>query len=116
MLCGFQEDDLPIFGRIDDIMVVTSTPMFSIRLFTTLGINNHLLNYAIEHAHCSTLILISQLIYPEPLSPYQRIGDDNVYNCFAVAGSKYYSFIVVMLPSVLIIICNYNNCIIILTL
>ena len=79
MLCGFQEDDLPIFGRIDDIMVVTSTPMFSIRLFTTLGINNHLLSYAIEHAHRSTLILISQLIYPEPLSPHQRIGDDNVY-------------------------------------
>ena len=81
VLCGFQEDDLPIFGRIDDIMVVTSTPIFSIRLFTTLGINNHLLSYAIEHAHRSTLILIhvSQLIYPEPLSPHQRIGDDNVY-------------------------------------
>lgn len=79
VMCGFQEDDLPIFGRIDDILLITSTPMFSITLFTTLGISNHLLCYAIEHAHRTTLILLSQLTCPEPLSPHQTIGDGNVY-------------------------------------
>lgn len=79
VIYGFQEDDLPVFGRIDDILVITATPMLSIRLFRTLGINNHLLCYAIEHTHQKVLILLNQLICPDPLSPHQRIGDDNLY-------------------------------------
>ena len=79
MLCDYQEDDLPAFGKIDDIIVITSTPLLSIILFSTLGINNHLLSYAIRHAHRSSLILVSQLKYPEPLSAHSSIGDSNIY-------------------------------------
>ena len=79
MICGFQEDDLPTFGRIDEILVITATPIFSLRLFTTLGLNNHLLSYAIERMHKTSLILLSQLVHQEPLTSHQRTGDDNVY-------------------------------------
>ena len=80
VICGFQEDDLPIFGRIDEIMVITETPIFSVRLFRTLGINNHLLCYAVECMHQKTLLLLTDLVHPEPLSPHQTIGDSNVPN------------------------------------
>ena len=79
VICGFQEDDLPIFGRIDAIMVITGTPIFSLRIFRTLGLSNHLLCYAIERLHKTSLVLLSQLMHKEPLTPHQRTGDDNVY-------------------------------------
>ena len=79
MICGFQEDDLPLFGRIDEIMVIAATSILSLRLFTTLGLNNHLLSYVIERMHKTSLILLSGLVHQEPLTSHQRTGDDNVY-------------------------------------
>ena len=74
--CDYQATDLPAFGKIDDTIV---TPLLSIRLFSTPGITNHLLSYAIKHAQWSSLILVSQLKYPEPLSAHNGIGDSNIY-------------------------------------
>ena len=79
VICGFQDDDLPLFARIDDIMVITATPVLSVRVFRTVGINNHLQCYAIEHAHQRSFILVTQLVHPEPLSPHQKLGDKNIY-------------------------------------
>lgn len=79
-MCGFQQqDDLPMFGRICNIKVITATSILSIRLFNTIGINNHLQCYAIENAHHTFLTLVTHLVHPEPLSAHQQIGDDNVY-------------------------------------
>ena len=79
VLCDFQEDDLPVFGKINDIIVITGTPLFSLKLFTTLGINNHLLCFVIERTHRSCFVCVSRLKFPEPLSAHSCIGDSNTY-------------------------------------
>lgn len=79
MISGFQDDDLPVFARIDDIMVIAATPVLSVRVFKSVGINNHLQCYAIENAHQTAFLLLSQLFFSEPLSPHQIIGDKNTY-------------------------------------
>ena len=69
MISGFQDDDLPLFARIDDIMVITATPVLSVRVFRTVGINSVMqLNMHIS--------LVTQLVHPEP---HQRLGDKNIY-------------------------------------
>ena len=79
MTCGFQDDDLPVFARIDDILVIATTPVISVRVFRTMGINNHLQCYSIKNAHQTELILLTSLVLTEPLSPHQIIGDKNTY-------------------------------------
>ena len=79
MICGFQDDDLPVFARIDDIVVIAVTPVLSVRVFRTVGINNHLQCYAIENAHQTAIILLTSLVLSEPLSPHQIVGDKNTY-------------------------------------
>ena len=79
VICVFQSDDLPVFARIDDMMVVATTPVLSVRVFRTVGINNHLQCYAIENAHRTDTILLTSLVLPEPLSPHQILGDKNTY-------------------------------------
>ena len=79
MLHDHQQDDLPAFGKIDDIIVITGTPLLSIRLFNTIRINNHLLCYVIQHAYRSSLVTLSHLKYPEPLAAHSSIGDSNLY-------------------------------------
>lgn len=79
VMYGFKDDDLPMFGRIDKIMVISGTCVFLITKFKTLGINNHLLCYAVKNCHQSNLILLSHLVHLEPLSPHHMIGDNNVY-------------------------------------
>lgn len=79
VLCDYQQDDLPAFGKIDDILVITGTPLLSIKRFSTLGINNHLLCFVIKPAHQSLFMRLSQLKYPEPLSAHSSIGDNNIY-------------------------------------
>ena len=78
VLCYFQEDDVPVFGKID-IIVITGTPLFSLKMFTTLGINNHLLCFVIKCSHQSSFVCVSQLKFPEPLSAHSCIGDSNIY-------------------------------------
>ena len=47
MLCGWQDDDLPAFALIKDVVVVTGCPLLVLEMFRTDGINNHLLAYLI---------------------------------------------------------------------
>ena len=75
VVCGHQYDDLPKFGRIEDILVIIGTPLLSLGLYTILGIN-HPPCYAISNAHRPLLISLSDLAHPEPLC---NIGDSNLY-------------------------------------
>ena len=79
MIVGFQEDDLPSFGQINDILVLVGTPLFCVKLYNTIGINNHLSCYAVVCAYQYVLVLVSKLVSPEPLGAHTSIGDDNVY-------------------------------------
>lgn len=79
VLCSWQEDDLPRFGQIRDMIVITGTPILAVKLYNTLGINNHLLSYAITSTLQSSVISLSNLVHFQPLSAHTCCGDSNVY-------------------------------------
>ena len=54
-------DDLPVFEKITDILVLVKTPLIAIEKFRTEGINNHLLANRISHTHSHSLLLLSNL-------------------------------------------------------
>ena len=62
MHSGFQLDDLPIFSKIVDIIVLAeSIPVLQIDTYKTWGINNHLTAFQISRTSTNTAILLSQL-------------------------------------------------------
>ena len=76
---GFQDDDLPLFGQITDILVLVGTPLVSVKLYTTLGINNHLSCFAIACTYQYSIFPVSKLVSLEPLTAHKSIGDENIY-------------------------------------
>ena len=88
VLCGWQTDDLPVFAKINAIIILVGTPLFVVEIFKTTGVNNHLLSYAIEDSYIQSVLLVSKLVYKQSLSPHQSIGDSNTYialrsHCFS---------------------------------
>ena len=46
--CGWQTtDDLPVFAKICDILVIVNCSLLYVEVFDTEGINNHLSAYAL---------------------------------------------------------------------
>ena len=79
MAIGFQQDDLPLFGQIKDIMVLVGTPIFGVKVYTTMGINNHLSCFCVVCAYQHSLIPVSKLVCSDTYSIHQSLGDDNMY-------------------------------------
>ena len=50
--------------------------------FATVGINNHLLCYLIEHTHQVTVVCISKLVDPRPFTAHMFRGDGGKYIAF----------------------------------
>ena len=78
-MVGFQPNDLPAFAQINDIIVLVGTPLLSVKVYTTIGINNHLSCFAIECAYQYSLIPVSKLVSSEPLAAHNSIADENIY-------------------------------------
>ena len=64
---------------IKDILVVAGTPLISLCLYKTLGINNHLLCFAISNAHQSSVIGLSRVVHRQPLCAHSILGDGHLY-------------------------------------
>lgn len=79
MLVGWQQDDLPQFAKIKDILVMVETPVLVVEKFITHGINNHLLCYLIEHTYQTFAVCVSQLIDTHPFTAHTYIGDRGLY-------------------------------------
>ena len=45
---GWQDNDLPQFGRIQVLMMVSHVPIAAITLYATLGIDRHYHSYAVS--------------------------------------------------------------------
>ena len=76
---GFEHNDLPSFGQLADMLVIVRTPLLYVKRYKTIGINNHLLCYAIKHTYEYSLISLSSLVFTEPLSAHTSVGDVNLY-------------------------------------
>ena len=79
VLCGWQSDDLPIFAKVDSILVIVGVPLLLVEVFHTVGFNNHILSYSITDSYTSSVISISKLDSKQPLSTHKSIGDANIY-------------------------------------
>ncbi len=76
LLGGFQEDDLPFFVKINDLVVAsTSIPIVAVDMYRTEGINCHIASYLIKRTNEQSLLLLSSLRYKNPLYPHSYGGD-----------------------------------------
>ena len=79
MLCGRQDDDLPAFGKIREILVISGSAMLYVENYTTIGINNHLMSHAIVRTHKLMIVPVSNLADPYPFTAHTFIGDGHLY-------------------------------------
>ena len=79
VLCGWQDDDLPMFALIKDITVVAECPLVALEKFTTEGINNHLQSYLITSTRHVFVSKVSSLPYKDPITAHFYPGDGGLY-------------------------------------
>ena len=72
ILYGFQEDDLPVFGKIFDILLVKQTPFLCVQLFSTNGMDHHYNSYVLQLTDSKEVVPMSdQHKYFNLLNPMQ---------------------------------------------
>ena len=76
---GWQNDDLPQFARIRDIIMVVECPLLVLDTFITQGINNHLLSYLIKGTRHVFIIRVSSLVVRDTFMAHTYPGDGNLY-------------------------------------
>ena len=74
VLTGFQEDDLPIFSRICDILLQNERPMVQVVDFHTDGILQHYHSYSITPINNKHIICLHDLIEPRPFNSHLISG------------------------------------------
>lgn len=79
VLHKFQDNDLPQFGRIKDILVLSTTPLLAIEEYRTQGINNHLMSYCISRTNSKIVVLLSSLEEKQSYSSHIYQGDEEMY-------------------------------------
>lgn len=77
--CGWQTDELPVFGRITNILVIAGSRFCTVEKYTTIGLNNHLLSYSIVRTHQVCVLNVSMLRNPQTLFGHTFIGDNQLY-------------------------------------
>lgn len=77
VIMGWQEDDLPIFGQIQDIMVTDHDEVFfELMAYDTLGIHRHYHSFVIQKSlHEAAILSISELGYHETFYAHRLIND-----------------------------------------
>ena len=80
VLVGWQPaDDLPCFGKIEDILVIGGCSLLWLQLFTTAGINSHLLSYQVSLTLNKSLVILSTLVNKSTYTPHTFLGDNKLY-------------------------------------
>ena len=79
MLYGKQDDDLPGFGKVKDILVIGESPMLYIEKYVTTGINNHIMCHQIVRSHQYFVLPLTSLPDCYPYSSRTFIGDSQLY-------------------------------------
>ena len=62
----WQEDDLPLFGRVEDILTINDNVLFSVVKYKTLGIVHHFHSYSIRKTTFLDICWLSELIDYHP--------------------------------------------------
>lgn len=82
VIIGWQEDDLPLFGRVEDIFVVNNnTPLFHVLKYVTLGIDRHYHSFCIKKTDAHCVCWLSELIDYHPMQAH-NLSNSNLYITF----------------------------------
>lgn len=81
VLLGKQVNDLPLWGSIQEILTIDpgNYPMLYVEMYETIGINNHLMCFAITRKHAYEVILMSNLVDKYPYTAHNYVGDGHLY-------------------------------------
>ena len=79
VLIGFQDDDLPYFGKIRDILMICGTPLFVIANFKTVCLYSHLSAYEVMQTNNESVVLITELTSRQPYYSHLYVGDCQTY-------------------------------------
>ena len=74
------ENDLPLFGRIKEIVIINgNNAVLHVEQYLTVGLNNHILCHAVVHTHSFKTLMVSHLVDKYPYTAHTCIGDANLY-------------------------------------
>lgn len=63
----WQDDDLPIFGKIQDILVINKKVLFSVLHHTTSGIDQHYHSFVVVRTEEVSLFWLHEIVDEQPL-------------------------------------------------
>ena len=78
ILIGKQTDDLPVFAKITDLMVIVDYPIAEVNICRTVGLVNHLMSYMIILSLEFCCVSIVSLVECHPYSAH-TFDDGNLY-------------------------------------
>lgn len=70
MLVGWQDDDLPSFGRIQCIAVVNGSALFGVSIYQAYGIDRHYHSFLIEKTEAMAVYWLAELTDYQPLQAH----------------------------------------------
>ena len=73
-----QEDDLPLFGRINDIILINGSVLFRANQYRTQGIDRHYHSFCISNTAVESVCWLSELVDYHPLKGH-RLLNSNFY-------------------------------------
>ena len=80
VILDFQSDDLPLFGKIEEILVVASNlPLLAVKIYRTEGINVHIDGYQVSPTNKIIVVLLSNIKYKHSFASHTFIGDGFLY-------------------------------------
>ncbi len=80
VITTWQDDDLPRFGRIEDIIVVQDTVYFKVTCTQTLGIDRHFHSFVVKNSSNTEIV------------SYSELADHQVFNAHTVNQTMYITF------------------------
>ena len=84
ILYGFEENDLPVFGKVFDMLLVKGTCFLCVQLFSTKGIDHHYNSYVLQLTESKAVVPMSdQHKYFNALNPMQS------HSVFSLPGTIY---------------------------
>lgn len=81
LLIGWNEDGLPLFGRVQDILCINNSVLFCVLKYETLGIDSHYHSFFIRRTEDKDAFWLSELIDYHPLQAHQ-LSNNNLYITF----------------------------------
>ena len=78
LIVGWQDDDLPSFGQIQYIVVVSGNPVFVVNLYVTQGIERHYHSFIVQRTSDIKACYLSELADYQPLQAHRQ---SNGYLC-----------------------------------